>query len=134
MNTLNKFSPYVLALLRVSAGYMFLLHGMQKLFGLFGGLAGDGMPVEIFSMMGIGGIIETLGGLLLILGLFTRPAAFLMSGQMAYAYFFMHASSENLILPLVNKGELALLYSVVFLYFVFAGSGACAIDNKLSKK
>lgn len=72
--------------------------------------------------------------MLFILGLFTRPAAFILSGQMAYAYFFIHASADNLLLPLVNQGELAALYALVFLSFVFSGAGAFALDNKRAQK
>jgi uncharacterized protein HI_0886 len=86
-------------------------------------------------MMIVGGVIEIIGSILLILGLFTRPAAFVLSGQMAFAYFFMHVAGKgNLLFPIVNGGELALLYSVLFLYFVFSGAGACALDNKFFKK
>lgn len=87
------------------------------------------------SMMIVGGVIEIVGSILLILGLFTRPAAFILSGQMAFAYFFMHVAGKgNLLFPIANGGELALLYSVLFLYFVFSGAGACALDNKFFKK
>ncbi|MDG6894913.1 DoxX family protein [Volucribacter amazonae] len=133
MNSLNKYSPYLLALLRIIAGYMFLLHGTAKFFEFPISMTGGNGGVELFSLYGLGGLIEIIGGLLLILGLFVRPAAFLMSGQMAYAYFFIHASADNLLLPLVNKGELAALYSLVFLYFVFVGGGAFALDNKFKK-
>jgi len=82
-------------------------------------------------MMIVGGIIEIVGSILLILGLFVRPAAFILSGQMAYAYFFMHAAGKgNLFFPIANGGELALLYSLVFFYFVFAGAGAFSLDNR----
>lgn len=133
MNSLNKYSPYILALLRIIAGYMFLLHGTAKFFEFPISMTGGNGSVELFSLYGLGGLIEVIGGLLLILGLFTRPAAFLMSGQMAYAYFFMHATADNLLLPIVNKGELAALYALVFLYFVFVGGGAFALDNKFKK-
>ena len=87
------------------------------------------------SIMIVGGVIEIVGSILLILGLFTRPAAFILSGQMAFAYFFMHVAGKgNLLFPIANGGELALLYSVLFLYFVFSGAGACALDNKFFRK
>lgn len=133
MNNLNKFTPYALALLRITAGYMFLLHGTAKFWEFPMSMTGGNGAVELFSMYGVGGIVEVVGGLLLILGLFVRPVAFLMSGQMAYAYFFMHASAADVLLPVINKGELALLYSVVFLLFVFTGAGAFALDNKRVK-
>lgn len=131
MTSLNKFSPYTLALLRIIAGYMFLLHGTAKFFEFPISMTGGNGSVALFSMYGVGGIIEIVGGVLLILGLFTRVAAFVMSGQMAFAYFGIHASVADVLLPIVNKGELAALYSLVFLYFVTAGGGAWALDNKI---
>ena len=87
------------------------------------------------SMMIVGGVIEIVGSILLILGLFTRPAAFILSGQMAFAYFFMHVAGKgNLLFPIANGGELALLYSVIFLYFVFSGAGALSLDSRLYRK
>ena len=134
MNNLEKLRPYVLAFLRIVAAYMFILHGTAKFWefpiSMTGGNGSVGDP-----MMIVGGVIEIVGSILLILGLFTRPAAFILSGQMAYAYFFMHVAGKgNLLFPIVNGGELALLYSVVFLYFVFSGAGACALDNTLFNK
>lgn len=133
MNNLEKFRPYVLALLRISIAYMFILHGTAKFWEFPISMTGGNGAVTD-PMMIVGGVIEIVGSILLILGLFTRPAAFILSGQMAYAYFFMHASAADILLPIVNKGELALVYSVVFLYFVFSGAGACALDNRFSKK
>ena len=86
-------------------------------------------------MMIVGGVIEIVGSILLILGLFTRSAAFILSGQMAFAYFFMHVAGKgNLLFPIANGGELALLYSVIFLYFVFSGAGALSLDSRLYRK
>ena len=82
-------------------------------------------------MLLVAGVIEIVGSILLILGLFTRQAAFILSVEMAYAYFFLHVAGKgNLFFPIANGGELALLYSLLFLYFVFSGAGACALDNK----
>ncbi|PJG82018.1 DoxX family protein [Caviibacterium pharyngocola] len=133
MNSLTKLSPYVLALLRIIAGYMFLLHGTAKFFEFPVSMTGGNGAVELLSMYGIGGLLEIIGGVLLIIGLFVRPTAFLLSGQMAFAYFGIHAAADNILLPIVNQGELAALYSLVFLYFVFAGAGAFALDNKRTK-
>ncbi|MDU8925028.1 DoxX family protein [Pasteurellaceae bacterium LIM206] len=131
MNKLEQYSPYVLAFLRIVASYMFLLHGTSKFFEFPVSMTGGNGAVPLLSLYGIGGVIEIVGGILLIIGWFTRPAAFLLSGQMAYAYFFMHAADKgNLFFPIANGGELALLYSVVFLYFVFAGAGAWSLDNR----
>ncbi|WP_427834405.1 DoxX family protein [Actinobacillus pleuropneumoniae] len=129
-SNLAKFTPYALALLRIVAAYMFLLHGTAKFFEFPVSMTGGNGSAPLMSMYGIGGILEIGGGILLLLGLFTRPVAFLLSGMMAYAYFFMHATAENIALPLVNQGELALLYSVVFFLLVFVGAGAFALDNK----
>ncbi|WP_009874644.1 DoxX family protein [Actinobacillus pleuropneumoniae] len=130
-SNLAKFTPYALALLRIVAAYMFLLHGTAKFFEFPVSMTGGNGSVPLMSMYGIGGILEIGGGILLLLGLFTRPVAFLLSGMMAYAYFFMHATAENIALPLVNQGELALLYSVVFFLLVFVGAGAFALDGDL---
>ena len=134
MNNFEKLRPYALALLRIVAAYMFLLHGTAKFWEFPISMTGGNGAVTD-PLMIVGGVIEIVGGILLLLGLFTRPSAFLLSGQMAYAYFFMHAAGQgNLFFPIANGGELALLYSVVFFYFVFSGTGALALDNKFSKK
>lgn len=131
--SLEKFSPQVLGLVRIIAGYMFLLHGTAKFFEFPISMTGGNGSVALLSMYGIGGLIEVIGSVLIILGLFTRPAAFVLSGQMAFAYFGIHASFADILLPIVNQGELAALYSLVFLYFATAGSGAFALDNKRNK-
>lgn len=130
MNSLNKYSPYALALLRVLAAYMFLLHGTAKFFEFPVSMTGGNGSVPLMSIYGIGGLLEIIGGGLLILGLFTRPVAFLLSGMMAYAYFFIHVSGNNILLPMVNKGEAAALFSLIFFYFFCQGPGAFALDNK----
>ncbi len=84
--------------------------------------------LKLFSLLGAAGVLELFGGLLLLLGLFTRPVAFILSGQMAVAYFFFHAGQD--LWPLINKGELAALYCFVFLFFAAAGPGAFAIDRE----
>ncbi len=120
---LAPFRPHIYALLRVAAGFLFFQHGLPKLFGGFGRDA----PVELMSQMGLAGIIEVVGGALIALGLFTSPVAFLASGQMAVAYFQAHAPRG--FWPIVNGGELAALYSFVFLYFAAVGSGKWSIDS-----
>lgn len=120
---LNGWSQRVLSILRFIAGFLMIWHGSQKLFGFPIALpAGAEGPVVLFA-----GVIEFFGGLLILVGLFTRPAAFLMSGLMAAAYFMAHASGG--FLPIVNGGELAAIYSFVYLYLVFAGGGAWSIDH-----
>ena len=107
--------------MRIVVGLLFVCHGAQKLFGMFGGKGGAE------GLMMVGGIIEFGGGLLVALGLFTRPAAFLASGMMAVAYFMAHASNSPL--PIVNKGELAVVYCFVFFYIFFRGGGPLSLDN-----
>ena len=131
MNTIQRYQPYVLGLLRIVAGYTFFLHGTAKLFGAPHMAMFDGM--QLFSLMGLAGVLELIGGALLIIGLFTRPVAFLLSGQMAVAYFMAHASTSNFALPLINQGEPAVLFCFIFLYLFFAGAGALSVDNRHQK-
>jgi len=111
--------------LRVVAGFLFWQHGVQKLFGVLGRDA----PVDFFTLVGLAGILETVGGALLVLGLFTRPVAFLLAGEMAWAYFSSHAPGG--FWPIENRGELAALYSFVFLYLSARGGGGISIDGLL---
>lgn len=119
-STLSKYAGYVYAIMRIILGLLFACHGAQKLFGMFGGKGGAQ------GLMLVGGIIELAGGLLIALGLLTRPAAFLASGMMAVAYFMAHSSGG--FIPIVNKGELAVVYCFVFLYIFFRGSGPISVD------
>lgn len=128
-SSLTQRAPQIRSLLRIVAGLMFMQHGTQKIFGFPAEARG---PFEIASQMGIGGLLELVGGALIVLGLFTRPVAFLMSGMMAVAYFQFHAPSS--LYPLVNQGELAALYCWVFLYLAFAGAGPWSLDAILRKK
>ena len=120
---LGRFSETAYTLLRIVAGLMFACHGSQKLFG-FPGDGKGGAPIA--SMMGAAGVIELVGGLMIALGLFAGFAAFLASGEMAVAYFMVHA--PNGFWPLLNKGELAALYCFLFLYIATRGSGPYAVD------
>ena len=129
MNALNRFAPAVLSLLRIAAAYMFLLHGTAKFFS-FPVSMGGGVPSGIYLAAGI---LEVGGGILLLLGLLTRPVAFILSGQMAVAYFMAHASQGNALFPIANGGESAALFSFLFLYFAAAGGGAWSLDNLLCK-
>jgi putative oxidoreductase len=119
---LNRLVPYALSILRIMAGLMFLEHGMAKLFGFppHGGVQ-QFMTFEWFA-----GAIEFTGGLLVALGLFTRPAALIMSGEMAIGYFMDHAPRS--FFPLLNGGDSAVLYCFVFFYFIFAGAGPLGLD------
>ncbi len=132
---MNKFltawSPKVLSVLRIVTGFLFLWHGTQKLFN-YPPMPPmpPGTPAPSPAFLTFAGSLEFFGGLLILIGLFTRPVAFILSGMMAVAYFMGHASGG--FLPLVNGGELAALYSFVFLYFVFAGGGAWSLDKMIS--
>lgn len=130
---LDKYSNYFLGLLRIISGYAFVLHATAKFWEFPMSMTGGKGSVELTSLMGIGGVIELVFGILLTLGLFTRVSAFLLSGQMAVAYFMFHAP-KGFFFPLMNGGEPAILYCFIFLYFVFAGAGAFALDNKIAKK
>lgn len=120
----------ILAIMRMATAYMFMLHGTAKLFAMPHVAMFDG--ITIWSLYGIAGILEAVGGLLLLLGLFTRPVAFILSGQMAVAYFMAHAAQAPL-LPLLNGGEAAALFSFIFLYLASAGGGAWALDNQIAR-
>jgi putative oxidoreductase len=119
--------PRSLAALRIVSGYLFLAHGTTKLFQSPYIEAFANVP--LMSLAGAAGVLEVAGGIALILGLFTRPAAFVLSGLMAFAYFIGHAPQGNVMLPILNGGELAALYSFVFLYISVAGGGSLALDN-----
>jgi putative oxidoreductase len=127
MDERTPFHDFAWTLLRVMAGLMFFSHGAQKLFGWFGGFGSDGGTAEIFSRFGAAGVLETFGGALLVLGLFTRPVALLLSGQMAVAYFWVHSGRGSL-LWWENRGELAALYAFLWLFFAVWGAGPYSLD------
>src|ERR1041385_3205794 len=123
----SKWSPYLLSVLRIVAALLFFEHGTQKLFGYPPGQPYTGFPN--FSLLGIAGMIEVVGGLLVLLGLFTRPVAFILSGEMAVGYFMVHFPHG--FWPIMNKGELAVLYCFTFLYLAIAGGGVWSLDQAL---
>ena len=131
---MNSFKPAdlqstVLGIMRIAVAYMFTLHGTAKIFGIPHSPAFDGL--QIMSLYGVAGILEIVGGILLLLGLFTRPVAFILSGMMAVAYFIGHvAEGGNIAVPCLNGGEAAAVFSFIFLYFSVAGGGKWALDNK----
>ncbi len=129
LDPLSRFQPHLLAALRIVAGLLFLTHGLVKLYGFPAGAAPGPMP--LLSLMGVGAVIELVTGTLIVLGLFTRPAAFIASGQMAVAYWMFHGPSG--FHPIVNQGELAALYSFLFLYIAAAGAGAFSLDGVRAK-
>ncbi len=125
--TLHDFSPHALALLRVVTAYLFIQHGTAKLFGMPHQAMFDNL--ELFSLTGLAGFLEVAGGALILIGLYTRTTAFVLSGFMAVAYFMAHASQGYTLSPLLNQGEVAVLFSFVFLFLVFAGPGAWSLDG-----
>jgi putative oxidoreductase len=122
----QRFAPHAQGLLRIAAALLFMQHGTAKLFGVPHVAMFDNL--QLFSLLGAAGILELVGGALVLVGLFTRPVAFILSGQMAVAYVFFHAGQD--VWPLINKGELAALYCFVFLFFAAAGPGAFALDRE----
>lgn len=125
----ERFGPAALAALRIVTGFLFFQHGAPKLFGSLPGTEEPRAPVELFSLIGLSGVLEVVGGLLILLGLFTRPVAFLLAGEMAVAYFMRHAPDG--FWPGANGGELAALYCFVFLLFVAWGPGRFSLDARL---
>lgn len=120
----RSWAPHLRSVLRIVAGFLFMSHGMQKLLGY---PAAFPMPVEIFSLIGLAGILELFGGALVLVGLFTRPVAFVLSGEMAFAYFMVHAPKS--FWPLLNAGDAAVLFCFVFLYLAAAGGGPWSADR-----
>lgn len=125
-NAAANWQPWLLSLLRIMAALLLLQHGTAKLFGFPHVAMFDGL--KLFSLLGVAGILEFFGGVLLLLGLFTRPVAFILSGEMAAAYFIAHAPKG--FLPILNGGEIAVLYCFVFLYFAAAGGGPLSLDSR----
>jgi len=124
---LSRWTMPLLSVLRIVAGFLFIVHGTQKLFGV---------PIEMpggpVSLAGAAGVIETVGGGLLLLGLLTRPIAFILSGEMAVAYFMSHAPQA--FWPIANQGELAVLYCFLFLFVSAAGAGPWSVDALISHR
>jgi putative oxidoreductase len=118
-------APRLLSVLRIVAAFLLMEHGGQKLFGFLGGIPGGAPPV--FRQLWIAGVLEFFGGLLLLLGLFTRPVAFILSGMLAVAYFQVHWPRG--FWPVLNRGELPALYCFVFLYLSSAGGGPWSLDS-----
>lgn len=118
-----KWGEITLNLLRVMAGFLFLQHGAQKLFGAFGGEA----VANMVSLRGLAGVLEFFGGLMILFGIFTRPVAFVLSGLMAVAYFMAHGPTP--FWPIENRGELAALYCFVFLFLWAHGGGSFSVDG-----
>jgi putative oxidoreductase len=127
---LDRYRPWFLSLLRIVVGFVFVEHGAQKLFGLLGGMGG--MHLAFPDKLWFAGVVEFVGGVLILVGLFTRAVAFICAGEMAYAYFTAHAPHG--FWPVVNHGEPAVLYCFIFLYFITAGGGPISLDQLLLKR
>ena len=123
MKFLGRLAPYLLSALRMIAAFTFIAHGTQKLFAF-----PLGPRAALASQMGVAGLIETAGGALMLLGLFTRPVALVLAGEMAYAYFTAHAPRGTW--PIQNGGELAVLYCFLWLYVAAAGPGPISVDRR----
>jgi putative oxidoreductase len=122
----KKLTPYLQSVLRIAAAFTFMLHGTMKLFAFPAGMPPSGGTVRLISQLGLAGILEAFGGALLLLGLFTRPVAFLLAGEMAVAYFQVHFPMG--FWPTLTGGELALVYCFLWLYISAAGAGPWSID------
>lgn len=125
---LNSYRPHVLSILRVITGLMFLQHGTQKILNF---PEAPGWEIAVLSLPWIAGILELFGSIFIVLGLFTRPVSFLLSGLMACAYFMAHYPQG--FYPITNGGELAILFCFIFLYLVFAGSGRWSLDAYMKR-
>jgi putative oxidoreductase len=126
----DRWAPRMLSILRIVAALIFIEHGTQKLFG-FPAPSAQGFP-EMLSLPWWQGIIEIVGGVLLLLGLFTRIVAFILAGDMAFAYWMVHGSKS--LYPVLNAGDAAILYCFVFLYIACAGAGPWSLDGSVQRK
>jgi putative oxidoreductase len=124
---LDAWAPRLLSVLRIVAALLYLLHGTSKLFGV--PPTASGSTVALASRLGAAGVIEVVGGSLILLGLFTRPVAFICAGEMAFAYFLAHAPRGWI--PLGNGGELPILYCFIFLHLSAAGPGPWSVDRRV---
>jgi putative oxidoreductase len=124
----GRYAPYILSIVRIVVALLFFEHGLSRLFGFPSPLPAP----ALFSLYWFAGAIELAGGALVTLGLFTRTVAFIMSGEMAYAYFYSHAPAG--FFPILNRGDGAILYCFIFLYIAFAGAGPWSLDALWSRK
>jgi putative oxidoreductase len=129
---MSRYENATLALLRVVTGLFLMQHGVQKLFGWLVPPDRPGGPVELVSQRGLAGVLEVFGGAMFVVGLFTRPVAFILSGMLAVAYFQQHAPDG--FWPILNRGELAALFCFVFFYFSAKGGGPYSVDAMLDRR
>ena len=133
----ERYASVTYALFRIVFGYLFLIFGLQKMFGWFGG-----QQAALASMQGAAGVIETVAGLLILLGLFARPAAFIAAGEMAFAYFYVHVMviglgangpgmPYGLLVPPMNMGERSVMFCFAFLYIASRGAGIWSVDSAM---
>jgi putative oxidoreductase len=125
---LASFGPAAHTLLRIGAGLLFMQHGAQKLFGMFGGMGPDGGTVPLMSQFGLAGVLEFFGGLLIVLGLLTRPVAVLLAGEMLVAYLQAHFPRG--FWPIQNQGEVPLLFMLIYLFLAGNGAGPASLDAR----
>ena len=125
---IDYWTPRMLSVLRIVTGLLFLEHGTQKLLGF---PPSEHVGAALFSLIGVQGMLELLGGFLILIGFFTRPVAFILAGDMAVAYFMAHAPKS--FFPTLNGGQLAILFCFVFLYLAFAGGGPWSVDEQLAR-
>jgi putative oxidoreductase len=127
----RSWGPYLLSILRIMTGFLFMQFGTAKLFAFPTAIMPGGATAPAFSLVWVAGVLEALGGALVLLGLFTRPVAFVLSGEMAFAYFLGHASRG--FWPVLNEGHPAALFSFLFLYLSASGGGAWSLDALLRR-
>ena len=134
MTDRHRFEDATLAALRIAAGLGYFSHGAQKLFGWFGGFRPDGGPAALMTRFGAAGVIEVVCGTVIVLGLFTRPLAFFASGQMAVAYFWVHAAGNGALFWWANGGELPMVYAFLWLYIATRGPGSFSMDAWIERR
>lgn len=130
----RSWAPYLLSILRIIVAFLFMQVGSAKLFGFPAPVMPDGGTAAVGSLAWVAGVLEVFGGLFILLGLFTRPVAFILSGEMAFAYFIGHASQGPWLWPVLNQGQPAVFYCFFFLYLSSAGPGPWSVDAQLEKR